>query len=140
MVLERLLDTGVSVRKSVVKILRDALLLHQRHTALTGVAAGFEASSREGFLGEGCVGRSIELFEYYYRNLLSRCFNRRDVLICRKLVELCGKVYEEDSVKNLIYSTFEDLWFRYVFMVCVHASICPPSRMHTYIHAFMFFF
>jgi hypothetical protein len=69
-VLERLLDKGVSVRKSVVKILR--CLLQQPHVA-------------------NSVEKSTE--------------------ICLKLVNRIGTITEEETIKELILDTFQELWF-----------------------------
>lgn len=65
--MERLVDKGISVRKTMVKIFRDVLLQQPTHHLRTE--------------------------------------------ICRRLVERAGVVKEEDSVKDLIRDTFQEMWF-----------------------------
>ena len=64
---ERLSDRGVSVRKAVVKILRDAMLAHPGH--------------------------------------------QRRGAICQLLVHRASSPKEEDTIKDLVRRTFEQLWF-----------------------------
>ena len=79
---ERLLDRGVSVRKSVVKILRDALTIHPNYA--------------------------------------------RRSEICELLVHRASHPKEEDSIKDLVQRTFEEIWFE---VESSHSIVTPrPER------------
>ena len=88
-IVQRLADPGVSVRKRVIKILRDVCV--SRDAASSADAAGVDAQSPA-------------------RSPRALTGAQRQIDACCRLVARLGP-HEEEEVHKLILRTFHDLWF-----------------------------